>query len=250
MNNLWLLPLILLLGLASGQFANYLLDTLPRMRKISPPFCVYCETKISIIDYLLLKQCKQCGQSRSKRSWIVISITAIIFCILWIFTPVKLGFWASAIIFTYFLIVFIMDLEFRVIVYPLTVAGYLAAIPYGIFIHSWSEALIGGAAGYGIMLILYLLGIGFIKILSKARNMEINEVALGFGDVTLSGILGCLLGWPLISASLFASIVFGGLFSLVMIIIHSLRKDYSPLTAIPYAPFLLIGAGILLAMLS
>jgi leader peptidase (prepilin peptidase)/N-methyltransferase len=250
MNTIWFLPLILLLGLISGQIINYFTDTLPRTRKISLPFCVQCETTTSVVDFLLLRPCKECGNTRNKRSWIVLFVTAVIFCLLWILTPVKLGFWASAVIFTYFAIVFIMDLEFRVIVYPLTIFGYLLAIPYGIFIHGWREALIGGAAGFGIMTVLYLLGIGFIKILSKARNMEISEVALGFGDVTLSGILGFLLGWPLISASLFASIVLGGLFSLMMIIIHSLRKDYSPLTAIPYAPFLLVGAAVLLAMLS
>jgi len=250
MNSIWFLPLILVLGLITGQLINYFCDTLPRTRKITLPFCIHCEQKFSLKDYLLFQACKECGHGRSKRSWIVLCVTAFVFSILWVLTPVKLGFWASTVIFTYFMIVFVMDLEFRVIVYPLTIFGYLFAIPFGIFIHGWQEAVIGGAAGFGIMAILYLLGIGFIKILSKARNMEISEVALGFGDVTLSGILGFLLGWPLISASLFASIVLGGLFSLIMIIIHSLRRDYSPLTAIPYAPFLLIGAAVLLAMLS
>jgi len=72
--------------------------------------------------------------------------------------------------------------------------------------------------------------------------MSSDEVALGFGDVNLSGILGMLLGWPAIVVGLFFGILAGGVVSLVIILWMLISKKYRAFTAIPYAPFLILGA--------
>ena len=92
------------------------------------------------------------------------------------------------------------------------------------------------------MLVFYFLGEFFVKRMAKKRGLSSDEVALGFGDVNLSGILGLLLGWQLIFVCLFFAILVGGLVSLVIIVGMLIAKKYKAFTAIPYAPFLILSA--------
>jgi leader peptidase (prepilin peptidase)/N-methyltransferase len=78
--------------------------------------------------------------------------------------------------------------------------------------------------------------------MAKRRGEDIDEVALGFGDVSLSAVLGLLLGWPRIAVNLVFAIIIGGIFSAIFLVIQVLRKRYKAFTPIPYAPFLLISA--------
>jgi leader peptidase (prepilin peptidase)/N-methyltransferase len=98
-----------------------------------------------------------------------------------------------------------------------------------------------------MMLLLYYTGILYTNWITRKRRQAIEaEVALGFGDVNISGIIGLLLGWPGIIAGLLLAIILGGIVSLLLIIVLVVRKRWKPLLAIPYAPFLVLGAGILL----
>jgi prepilin signal peptidase PulO-like enzyme (type II secretory pathway) len=110
-------------------------------------------------------------------------------------------------------------------------------------LHGILSTLLGGAIGFGIMLGFYFVGELFVKRMSKKGGMPRDEVALGFGDVTLSGILGLLLGWPFIFYCLFFAIMVGGLASLAIIIGMLIAKRYKAFTAIPYAPFLILSAA-------
>ncbi len=81
--------------------------------------------------------------------------------------------------------------------------------------------------------------------MAKRRNQEVED-ALGFGDVNLAGIVGLLLGWPEVVGGLLLAIIAGGVVSgLIMLVMAVLRK-YKAMTAIPYAPFLILGAIIFL----
>ena len=42
-----------------------------------------------------------------------------------------------------------------------------------------------------------MLGVLIIKLINRRRGQPVNDVAFGFGDVNLSGVLGLMLGWPL-----------------------------------------------------
>jgi len=81
--------------------------------------------------------------------------------------------------------------------------------------------------------------------MARARKQPVEEIALGFGDVNLSGVLGLMLGWPRITANLVLGILLGGLVSGFYLLSMMVRKKYKAFTAVPYAPFLLIAAVIL-----
>lgn len=240
--------LSLVLGWFSGSLLNYLADVLPATRSLSKPECKYCGSKRTLLEMLFPQKCWQCQAPPPKRIWIVQIAALISVPLLRFFPPPALGFWISWLTFLYLALVFIIDVEHRAILHEVSLVGGILAVPFGIWLNGWLDTLIGAAVGFGVMLALYYFGILFNRWLSRARGQEIEEVALGFGDVTLSGILGIALGSPRIIVCLFFAIVLGGLISGLYILISLARKKYQAFTAIPYAPFLIIAAVVLIYM--
>jgi prepilin signal peptidase PulO-like enzyme (type II secretory pathway) len=69
---------------------------------------------------------------------------------------------------------------------------------------------------------------------------------LGFGDVILGGVLGLILGWPGILASIFLTILFAGAVSFLYIMLMVLLRRYQSNQTLPYGPFLVMGAATLI----
>jgi prepilin signal peptidase PulO-like enzyme (type II secretory pathway) len=239
----------ILLGWLSGWLVNYLADVLPLARKFNHPVCSACQAKFKWADYLLFRNCMNCGKRRSLRTWIVQAAMTVSPILIWIFPGQTLPFPLAFILLVYLAVVLVIDLEHRIILHPVSIFGALLGLGIGIFlrgkqsiVYGITSSLLGGLAGFGIMLVFYFIGELFVKRMSKKRGLSPDEVALGFGDVNLSGILGLLLGWRAIFVSLFFAILVGGLVSLFIILGMLIAKKYKAFTAIPYAPFLILSA--------
>jgi leader peptidase (prepilin peptidase)/N-methyltransferase len=167
--------------------------------------------------------------------------------LIWISPNPMLPFLLAVILLVYLLVVLVIDLEHRVVLHPVSIAGAILGVGIGIFLrgnqslsYGITSTLLGGAVGFGVMLVFYFIGELFVKRMSKKRGLASDEVALGFGDVTLSGVLGLLLGWQAIIACLFIAILAGGIVSLGIILVMLVARKYKAFTAIPYAPFLIL----------
>ena len=233
-------------GLALGLVINLLSDMLPEDRK---PECSHCGADQEIKNYLLLKPCEYCWGKQRMRFWVVLAVYVALAVVFWFFPPERLGLWRGLLLMAYFGVVFIIDMEHRLILRSTSIVGVLICGYLGWRMHDLKDTLLGGLAGFAIMLALYYFGILFTKILSRRREEPVDEVALGFGDVNLSLILGLLLGWPGITAGLFFAVFAGGLGSGIYILINKLTGGYENFTAIPYAPFLLFSAAALIFVL-
>lgn len=238
MNISILIPIAL--GWLAGYLVNYLSDVLPVTRRFSRPVCPKCGGAMPWKDYLLLRGCPACGGGRGKRAIItqVVMLAGSIY--LWLAPPARLGFPLALLLLTWLGIVFVIDLEHRLILHPVSIVGALLGFGIGLVAHGLIPTLAGGAFGFGVMLVFYFLGEVFARYMSKRRGEEIEEVALGFGDVNLCGVTGLLLGWPVILAGLLFTIFAGGIASLLVIVVLLLRKRYQAFTPIPYAPFLIL----------
>jgi len=237
----------LVIGLISGLLVNYLADVLPESRKLTRPVCKGCKQPYSWIDYILFKPCGNCHKKRSLRSLVVLILLVLLAGMLWVFIP-PIGFWAAMLVVFYFSLVIVIDFEHRIVMHPVSIAGALIGIAMGTWQHGLVYTILGCGAGFLLMLTLYYLGIWFIKLLAKKREMTGVDEAIGFGDVILIGVMGLFLGWPGIIAGLLLTILLGGLVSLVVLIVQVSQRKYKAYSAIPYAPFIALATMILLLL--
>jgi leader peptidase (prepilin peptidase) / N-methyltransferase len=242
-----IIPLLLIIpGWLIGSLINYLADILPAKRRLALPFCPNCAQTWGWRNYLLLEKCTHCSASPPGRHRETQFISLIVVLLIWLYPSQRIGFFWAVLILTYFGVVFIIDVEHRLILHPVSLAGIVICGTYGMIQHGLLLTLLGALAGFGIMLGLYYFGIFFSKLVGRLRKHPVDEVALGFGDVALSTVLGSLLGWPGITAGLILAIILGGIFSLVYLLVKMVQKKYHFLSAIPYGPFLIISAILLL----
>jgi len=246
------------LGLLAGGLINYLADVLPHTLRLSRPLCPNpdCKTAFRWTDYLLLLRCPKCGRGRSLRTYATLVLAEALSLFIWFSPPHTLGYALGLVVLTYLLLVTVIDLEHRLILRPLSLAGLILAALAGIYVRGWQSTLIGGAAGFGIMFVFYLFGRLFTRWraqrMLRARRLDKvndNEEALGSGDVTLATILGLFLGWPLIWFGLLLGILFSGVIGLIIILVLWLTRRYKTQALnvfIPYGPFFILSTFLLI----
>jgi leader peptidase (prepilin peptidase)/N-methyltransferase len=166
--------------------------------------------------------------------------------ILWFLPPERLGYYLGLVWLVYFGLVVVIDLERRLILHPVNLVGGAMACIQGVFLHGLGKTILGGGFGFLVMLIFYFLGMLFVKHFSRVRGEESDQVALGFGDVNLAGVIGLLLGWPGVVAGLILAILLGGLVSGIYLLGKLIKGQYTAFEALPYGPFLVLSAVYLL----
>ena len=181
--------------------------------------------------------CPHCGEHRPIRAPLLEAATITVFALAWLPALRTFGVipdpWSLAITClyaTFLLAVLVIDLEHRrvlnVMLAPAAVIALLASLLPGY--PDPLQALLGGALGFGIFLLLALIGRG----------------AMGLGDVKLAGVIGLMTGYPLVVPALAAGIVLGGVAAMVLLVTRRAgRKD-----TMAYAPYLALGTIVVLLL--
>ena len=242
--------LVVIIGAICGVIINYFADVLPIYRKPGPPICSNCAKRFTVYNYLISFRCKNCGKRVSTRTLFVHICSILAAVLVWIFPYQNFSFWWSIPIIIFLGVILVIDIEYRVVLIQTSVFGLilmflLGLVNQGFALKGLIITALGGAAGFLIMIGFYYLGILFSKIMSRIRHQEIEEVALGFGDVYVSAILGLLIGWPEIVSAIILAVVISGVFSFLYLLSLSILKKYKSFSAIPYTPFLIIGSILL-----
>lgn len=240
-----ILPIIL--GLLIGALVNYLSDVLPVTRRLSKPACPHCQAHYTWADYLLLRRCRACARPRHWRAWLVLGVMAAFSVYIWLNPELRYGQVWGLLLLAYFGVVTVIDLEHRLILHPVSMAGLVLGLAGGALTRGWQDTLLGAAAGLGIMLVFYLLGALFARWRAKRMGSDDGEEALGFGDVALATVLGAMLGWPLIWFGLLLGILLSGVFILLLMAGLLVTGKYKTLSVyVAYGPYLVLSAVILL----
>jgi leader peptidase (prepilin peptidase)/N-methyltransferase len=240
------IAILWVLAFVFSYLLDYLAEVLPQTRRFTSYECAYCRHPIPLKEFLLLSNCSSCLKPRKQRIYFIILTNVLLFFLLCFFPTTKIPSLFFLIISQYFLLIIIHDIEHRIVLNQMSLIGAAISGVVGMVLHNAIPTLEGAATGFFVMLAFYFLGLGFNKLLSRIRNKEIDEIALGFGDVYLSGIIGTFLGWPLILAGVFFAIMGAGIISAGIILARLIIKNYQPFEAIPYAPFLALSGVILL----
>jgi len=232
--------LFVLLGLLVGGLVNQIGSDLLARRRLARPHCPYCGRDrfwwqwFSLPAHLIGRaSCPSCGARIGLRHPLIEIGLAVAYGYLWIVLgpSVKLVLYLTYSII--FALIFITDIEqrliFNVVMYPSILLAFIA----GFFTPgmTWWSALAGGVIAFVFFLGVALMG-----------NAIFGSGALGGGDVKLAAFVGLITGFPLIIEALVLTILIGAAISLILLItrVRSLRDP------IPYGPFLIAGAIITL----
>jgi prepilin signal peptidase PulO-like enzyme (type II secretory pathway) len=259
-----MLLFLALFGLVFGVALNSLADNLPpdaEDRRFAPrrPRCRQCGQVFAPVYWLawlhwLLRagRCPHCGTRRPLRPILVELACAASLPYLWLWAgraadgvwPVAIRFVAAATLVLIFILIVTIDVEHRLILWPVVWPAAIAMALLGIITpgHGLVKTLAGGLAGYGITLGIFLLAELFARVMQRLRGQKLDEVAFGGGDVNLAGIVGLAVGWPGVILALMIAVLLGGLFSFAYIVVQLVRRRYVPYSAVPYGPFLVAGA--------
>jgi leader peptidase (prepilin peptidase) / N-methyltransferase len=146
-----------------------------------------------------------------------------------------------------FVLITVIDIEHKLILFSVIIPSCLIALldslltapPYG---PGLGDALLGGALGFGVFFTMYLGGYLFTYVMAKARGIEINEIAFGYGDVMLATLSGLILGWQPLILAMFITIFVGAFGALIYLVaVRVMGNRYSMFTALPYGPYIVIG---------
>jgi prepilin signal peptidase PulO-like enzyme (type II secretory pathway) len=238
-------------GWLAGWGVNYLADVLPITRRFSQPVCPQCNVPFTLKEYLLFQACQN-GHPRKARLWTVQILILAASLYTWMTPPAKIGYILGLVLIIYFGVVFVIDLEHRLILHLTSIFGAFLGLIVGTVANKIGPTLLGGLGGLLIMLTFYYLGVLFTRIRTKrllAMGQEVDdEEALGSGDVILVTILGFIVG-PLIWFCLLYGILLGGLISLFIILWLVMSGNYTKnalMTFIPYGPYFIITAALII----
>jgi leader peptidase (prepilin peptidase)/N-methyltransferase len=227
-------------GAMVGSFLNVCIFRLPKEESIIWPgsHCPHCKKQIKfydnipLISYLLLKgRCRYCKGSISLQYPLVEGITALSS----LFLIIKFGPSLSYLLYFAFvaalIVITVIDLYHQIIPDAISLpgigVGLLASllIPQITFFNSLIGILLGGGSLFSVAT-LY-------QWLFKREGM-------GGGDVKLLAMIGAFLGWKAVLLTILLSSLIGSVTGILMMVVKG--KDFK--YAIPFGPFLSLGAVI------
>lgn len=236
------------MGLILGSFANVAIHRLPLGLSVVKPRsrCPQCRhslawfDNIPVLSFVLLQgKCRSCRAPIDARYPVIELVTALLLSAVWL-KHQELG-WIvlRPIVFAYILlIVSFIDLEHRLIPDELSLGGLALGLATAVFdprLDEESLALrLGCSAGGAALGFAIFAGFSFLYWRITRRH------GLGGGDVKLLAMIGAFAGpWGVI-VTLFLSSVSGSVVGILWGL--ATRQKGLRQVAIPYGPFLAIGA--------
>jgi leader peptidase (prepilin peptidase)/N-methyltransferase len=236
--------LVVLFGLIIGSFLNVVIHRLPLDQSVVRPGsrCPSCGTglkwfqNVPLLGFLLLRgKCANCKSPISWRYPLVEFLTAFLF---WVsYRDLPLGWFEGISQFRIWLFIALgvaitfIDLDHRIIPDELSLGGWAvgALTAYWDFRSGMVPLLIASVAGFGFF---YLFALAYEKITDRP--------GLGGGDIKFMGTIGVFLGFGGIYSSMMISSIVGSIVGLTIAKMN--RSEHALRTAIPYGPFLVLGA--------
>ncbi len=223
---------VLIFGLCIGSFLNVCICRIPRQKSIvSPPSsCPKCGNgikwfdNIPLVSYVLLRgKCRFCKEKISAQYFIVELLTGVLLLLLYFKFGVSIKFFIYSLLFTIFIVVSFIDIEWMLIPDFFSLFGIafglLISFLYPPLMNSASnlEALLrslGGALFGGLSLICVALFGWFI----------FKKEAMGGGDIKLIAMIGAFIGWQYTLMTLFISFLAGAFFGVSLIILIAIER--------------------------
>jgi leader peptidase (prepilin peptidase)/N-methyltransferase len=223
-----------ILGAVLASFGGVIGYRLPKGMKvmgIERSQCDHCDRQLNwyelipVVSFLAAKgKCKACKKKIPVLyTWIELFAGA-----LYAFSYIKYGFSVELLLACSLIllcaIIFVSDLLYFIISDKVLITFFVWFLALQVIFEyrSWLDAAVGGLLGFLFLLLL--------AILSKG--------GIGGGDIKLMGVLGLLLGFQ----GAYLTLMIASIVGVLVAIVGLLMKKYTRKTAIPFGPYLAIGA--------
>ena len=243
------LVLVFFIGAAIGSFLNVVIYRLPAgLSLIYPPSrCPHCLTRLKkrenvpVFGWLRLKgKCAHCKSAISPRYPMIEAVTGVLFLLVfWNFdiSLQTIGYWAFL---SWLLALAMIDLDTMTLPNPLTQSGLVLGLVFSA-IMGFSQAGIIGAVQFLISSVIgAIVGIWLLDLIAIVGSIMLGQPAMGAGDSKLMAMIGAWLGWKLLLISGFLACLTGTIVGIGAIKSGRLSRRQ----AMPFGPFLAIGAGL------
>ncbi|NBX67921.1 MAG: prepilin peptidase [Proteobacteria bacterium] len=230
--------IIFIFGILWGSFFNVCIVRLPEEKSVlwGRSNCPKCQAlipwfcNIPIFSFIFLRgKCLNCKAAISFEYPLVETFSGFMFLGLFLYFGWSKEFIANLILCSGLLVISVIDLHHQIIPdeisLPGIVIGFLVSLWVGKI--SWWQSLLGILIGGGIFL---AIAWGYEKISKKE--------GLGGGDIKLLAMLGAWLGVQSLLVIIIMSSLLGSIVGISLMIFQ--KKDFK--TAIPFGPFLALGA--------
>jgi len=232
----------IIFGAIVGSFLNVCIFRLPKEESIIWPgsHCPHCKKpirfydNIPLISYLLLRgKCRQCHGPISLQYPLVEGITALSSLLL----IMKFGFSLAYLIYFTFvaalIVITVIDLYHQIIPDVISLPGIGVGLLASLMVRqtTFSNSLIG-----------ILCGGGSLFLIATVYQWLFKREGMGGGDVKLLAMIGAFLGWKAVILTILLGSLVGSITGIILMV--SKGKDFK--YAIPFGPFLSLGAVIAL----
>lgn len=228
-------------GTIVGSFLNVCIHRIPQDESIVTPssHCPSCKKPISfydnipLISFIILRgRCRACQAPISLRYPLVEFIMGLFSVILLLRYGIS---FLSVIYFAFFAaltLVSFIDLSHRIIPDVISLPGIIIGVVISLF-HprlSIANSLIG-----------VLLGGGSLYVVASLYHLITKREGMGGGDIKLLAMIGAFIGWKGVLFTILCSSFIGSVVGVILMLISS---EADSKYAVPFGPFLSLGAVI------
>jgi leader peptidase (prepilin peptidase) / N-methyltransferase len=238
---------VFIFGAVVGSFLNVCISRIPNGESIinPPSHCPKCQARIRfyynipLFSFLFLHgRCCSCRERISFRYFVVELLMPSLAVALFYQFGLGFTFAVGFVFLSAMIVISFIDLDVRIVPDVISLPGIIIGLLFSVtgryllddpfeIIPNPSSSLIGVLAGGG-----FLLGVAWIY--ERLTGVE----GMGGGDIKLLAMIGAFLGWPSIPLTLFFSSLGGSVIGLSLMLAKGVDRKY----ALPFAPFLCLGA--------
>jgi len=230
----------IIFGAIVGSFLNVCIIRLPKEESIVWPgsHCPHCKVPIEfydnipLISYILLKgRCRHCHRHISFQYPLIEGITALSSLILIMKFGPSLSYLFYFLFVAALIVITVIDLYHQIIPDVISLPGIGVGLGASLIIpqNTFFNSLVG-----------ILLGGGSLFLVATLYQWLFKREGMGGGDVKLLAMIGAFLGWKAVILTILLGSLIGSITGIIIMVLKG--KDFK--YAIPFGPFLSLGAVI------
>lgn len=239
--------IVFVFGAMIGSFLNVCIVRLPKNESIvtPPSHCPKCKARISFYDnipllsYLFLRgHCRFCREEISPRYFFVELLMAALAVALLFRFGLSVAFFVYVAFAAALIVISFIDLAVRIVPDAISLPGVGLGLLAALLQYPWPAEHLAIPPSPISSFLGVLVGSGILLLVAWLYELLTGAEGMGGGDVKLLAMIGAFLGWPAIPLTLFFASLSGSVIGIFLMARTGAGGKY----ALPFAPFLCLGA--------